>query len=244
MGKTVQAAAYFSETLLKEIRSGVYADANALPPEIELAQKYNVSRNIVRECLTRLERDGWVTRRQGVGTLINKNVVHEAARLDLNYELLQTIIMNGKVPETTLVRSRMMEADALLSGKLQIPEGSKVLRVSRMIRADGKPAVYCIDYIADALFDRRDYKLEDLEPPIFNLLHHFCGGVSVETSLAELRAVPVTEEVARALEIPLTCSLLYLSEVSFDYKSTPLLYSEEYLMDGVIRHTIVRKKFK
>ena len=57
-----------------------------------------------------------------------------------------------------------------------------------------------------------------------------------------MRALPVTEEVAEALEVPLTCALLFLGEVGYDLRSRPVLYSEEYFMDRVIRHMIVRKK--
>ena len=69
----------------------------------------------------------------------------------------------------------------------------------------------------------------------------FCS-VSVETNLSELRALPVTQEVADALNIPLSCALLFIGEVGDDLRSQPVLYSEEYFLDRVIKHMIVRKK--
>lgn len=231
-----------TQMLLEEIRSGIYADRESLPPELDLAEKLKVSRNMVRECLTRLEREGWVTRKHGVGTLINKSVVNVHTRLDLNYELSQTLEMIGKHAETALVRSRMVSAAGEMAMLLKLKPEDQVFRVSRLIKANGKPAIFCIDYIPAKLIIDDSYRQEDLEPPIFSFLNKFCGGISVETNLAELRALPATEEVSEAMEIPQACGLLFLSEVGFDLRSKPVLYSEEYFIDRVIRHMIVRKK--
>lgn len=243
MNNIKQLSERFTRTLLHEIQNGDFKDKDSLPPELELAERFSVSRNMVRECLTRLEREGWVIRKHGVGTLINKSVVNAGTRLDFNYELSQTLEMNGKHAETALVNSRIEPASEEVAAQLKINKGDEVLRVSRLIKANGKPAIFCIDYIAKKLIVNSNYQQEDLEPPIFTFLSKFCGGAAVETNLAELRALPATEEVAQALEIPQACGLLYLSEVGYSLRSNPLLYSEEYFMDRVIHHMIVRKKF-
>lgn len=242
MEKTQQLSERITKLLLHEIQDGEFSEMDALPPEVDLAERFQVSRNIIRECLARLEREGWVIRKHGVGTLINKHVVHVETRMDLNFELSQTLEMNGRRAETALVRFRREPASRTVAEQLQIPEGEEVLRVSRLIKADGKPVIYCIDYLPVSLVVDESYQQADFEPPIFHFLDKFCGNATVETNLAEVRALPVTEEVAEALEVPLTCALLFLGEVGYDLRSRPLLYSEEYFMDRAIRHMIVRKK--
>lgn len=242
MEKTQQLSERITKLLLHEIQDGEFSEMDALPPEVDLAERFQVSRNIIRECLARLEREGWVIRKHGVGTLINKHVVHVETRMDLNFELSQTLEMNGRRAETALVRFRREPASRTVADQLKIPEGEEVLRVSRLIKADGKPVIYCIDYLPVSLVADESYQQADFEPPIFHFLDKFCGSATVETNLAEVRALPVTEEVAEALEVPLTCALLFLGEVGYDLRSRPLLYSEEYFMDRAIRHMIVRKK--
>lgn len=242
MEKTQQLSERITKLLLHEIQDGEFSEMDSLPPEVDLADRFQVSRNIIRECLARLEREGWVIRKHGVGTLINKQVVHVETRMDLNFELSQTLEMNGKRAETALVRFRGEPASKTVAEQLKIPEGEEVLRVSRLIRADGKPVIYCIDYLPMSLVADDSYQQSDFEPPIFHFLDRFCNHATVETNLAEVRALPVTEEVAEALEVPLTCALLFLGEVGYDMRSRPLLYSEEYFMDRAIRHMIVRKK--
>ena len=241
MGNVEQISDRITKMLLHEIQAGEFSESDSLPPEVELAERFGVSRNIVRECLARLEREGWVTRKHGVGTLINKIVAQVSTRLDLNYELSQTLELSGKRAGTSLGVSQTVGAGRELAEYLKIAEGDPVLRVPRTISADGKPAIFCVDYIAEKLIQNHSYTQADLEPPIFQFLERFCGA-AVETNLAELRAMPLTEEAAGALNLPLTCALLFLGEVGFDLRSNPILYSEEYFIDRVIRHMIVRKK--
>ena len=59
-----------ADELLAQIRNGTHALGAMLPPEIELSDRYRVSRFTVREALRQLEALGLVTRRQGSGTLV------------------------------------------------------------------------------------------------------------------------------------------------------------------------------
>jgi len=56
--------------LLEDIVSGRYEIGDRLPAETELAEKFEVSRPVVREALMRLQADGLVTARQGAGTFV------------------------------------------------------------------------------------------------------------------------------------------------------------------------------
>ena len=58
--------------LLEELRRGRYADAAQLPSELELADVLGVSRTVVRDALSDLERDGYVERVRGIGTDVYK----------------------------------------------------------------------------------------------------------------------------------------------------------------------------
>ena len=116
MEKGTQLSEKVTQILLHEIRNGDFSGLDSLPPEVELAEKFNVSRNVIRESLARLEREGWVVRKHGIGTLINKSVVHVDTRLDLNFELNQTLELSGKHAKTEWVRTRIDPANATVAG--------------------------------------------------------------------------------------------------------------------------------
>ena len=67
--------------LLEELRRGRYADAAQLPSELELADVLGVSRTVVRDALSDLERDGYLERVRGIGTLVNRDVVRVENRM-------------------------------------------------------------------------------------------------------------------------------------------------------------------
>ena len=47
-----------TQRLLHEIREGCYANCRKLPPELTLAKEMGVSRTLIRDCLSALEREG------------------------------------------------------------------------------------------------------------------------------------------------------------------------------------------
>lgn len=62
---------YAELTLLRGFLEGTYPPGSALPSERTLAGKLGVTRPTLREALRRLERDGWISIRQGKPTIVN-----------------------------------------------------------------------------------------------------------------------------------------------------------------------------
>jgi DNA-binding FadR family transcriptional regulator len=56
--------------LLEQIISGDLGEGHRLPSEMALCQTFDVSRTVVREALSRLQADGLVYAKQGVGTFV------------------------------------------------------------------------------------------------------------------------------------------------------------------------------
>ena len=61
--------------LLSAMRNGEYAHSERLPRESALAVTLGISRTQLRDVLASLEREGFITRRHGVGTIINRHVL-------------------------------------------------------------------------------------------------------------------------------------------------------------------------
>ena len=57
-------------SLFSDITNGVYPQGECLPGEIALAQKYNVSRNTLRQAMAILCEDGLLVRARGKGTMV------------------------------------------------------------------------------------------------------------------------------------------------------------------------------
>ena len=226
--------------LLSDMRSGIYAACERLPRESVLAETLGISRTQLRDILASLEREGFITRRHGVGTIINRHVLNVHTRMDIEVEFLDMIRQNGFTPAVASIRFWEEPADEKTAAQLQLPKGTPMLRVSRLCTADGRPAIYCEDVFEKALI-REDYTEEDLKPPIFHFLQQSCG-VYPYLDLTDLRAVPADEKLAELLQVPQGAPLLYMEEVDFDIDGKPVFCSAEYFADGIFRHTVLRKK--
>jgi len=64
-------AAYTEQAIITAILDGDYPAGATLPGERDLASQLGVTRPTLREALQRLERDGWISIRQGKSTVVN-----------------------------------------------------------------------------------------------------------------------------------------------------------------------------
>lgn len=226
--------------LLREMRQGIYAGCDRLPRETVLSEELGISRTQLRDTLSDLEREGFITRRHGVGTIINRHVLAVPNRMDIETEFLDIIRQNGCEPRVAAVDGVEMPADAYVARRLRIPEGTPVLKIRRLYTADNRPALYCEDAIERSRI-KDGYTQEDLEGIIFDFLGTYCG-VSAYMDLTELRAVAASGPAAEALQVPPGTPLLNMEEVDYDIEGNTIFCSSQYFADGIIRHTVLRKK--
>ena len=226
--------------LLSAMRSGEYADCARLPRESVLAEKLGISRTQLRDILASLEREGFITRRHGVGTLINRHVLNAQTRMDIEVEFLDMIRQNGHEAAVAYVRVSDGTADKRIAQQLQIPEGTPIIRVARLCTADGRPAIYCEDVVEKALA-RGNYTIKDFKLPIFHFLQRFCG-INPYMDLTDVRPTVADAALSEVFQVPVGSPLLNMEEVDFDIDGKPVFCSSEYFADGIFRHTVMRKK--
>ena len=226
--------------LLSAMKDGEYAACQRLPRENVLAEKLGISRTQLRDILASLEREGFITRRHGVGTIINRHVLNVQTRMDIEVEFLDMIRQSGYEPAVASVRVSEGFANRKIAGQLQMEEGAPVIRVARLCTADGRPAIYCEDVLDKALV-RGSYTIKDLKLPIFHFLQQFCG-VYPYLDLTDLQPAVADAALAEIFQVPMGTPLLHMDEVDYDIDGRPVFCSTEYFIDGIFRHTVMRKK--
>lgn len=230
------------EQLLTEMREGEFSLSERLPRESVLAQLLGISRTQLRDSLAFLEREGFISRRQGVGTVINRHVLNIQTRMDLEQEFMDIVRKSGYQPDIAFVRAKQIDCDERIAQRLNIEVGMKVLLVSRLVTADGQAAIYCEDYIDYGRIKDTSYAEESLSMPIFHFINNYCGMAAV-MDLTEVRPMVADERLAKIFSIPFGSPLLYMDEVDYDIDGNPVFCSAEYYVDGIIKHTVMRKKF-
>ena len=226
--------------LLDEMKHGRFAHCERLPRETELAELLGISRTQLRDTLSELEREGYITRRHGVGTCINRHVLAVQNRMDIETEFFEIIRSCGHTPAVQILSAWETEANAEEAAKLGIPEGSNVLKRESVCTADGVPVILWTDVLNPA-FVKKPFVRKDMHRLIFEFLEEFCG-VSPYMDLTDLHAVSANEAAAAALNVPEGTALLNMKETDFDIEGNPIFYSDQYFTDGIISHTVLRKK--
>ncbi len=226
--------------LLAAMRDGAYANCDRLPRESALAESMGISRTQLRDVLASLEREGFITRRHGVGTVINRHVLNIQTRMDIELEFLDMIRQSGHKPAVAFVRTADDQADADVARKLHIPVSAPVIRISRLCTADGKPAIYCEDIIEKALVSG-SYTAKDLKFPIFHFLGQFCD-VTPYLDLTDVKPSLADAALSEIFGLPVGAPLLRMDEVDYDIDGKPVFFSRQYFSDGIFNLTVMRKK--
>ena len=227
--------------LLKEMRQGIFASSLRLPPENELCALLGVSRTQLRDSLAQLDREGFISRCHGVGTLINRHVLAIQTRMDLEVEFMDMVREAGFVPEAKCLGAETRGAGPEVAERLHVAEGAPCLHIAKLVTADGRGAILCQDIIDCAKIRDHCYPEDVFVQPVFYFLQRFCG-LTPLMDVTSVRAVAAAQEVAEALGVEPGSPLLYMDEVDYDRDGAPILYARQFYADGIVRHSLIRKK--
>ena len=225
--------------LIQELRSGRYAGQDRLPAETELAADQNVSRTVIRDALSELEREGFVERVRGIGTVVNHDVVALENRVDHKLEFYSMIRARGFEPHSDCMEVTRELATPDLAKSLAIAPGNTVLCIRRRVLADEIPVLYSCDAIPLALFRQESLALADFTRPIFELLEEAAGQQTAST-VAHIRAEIGEPQVRRLLRQRDNQALLMLDEIFYSRLCRPILHCHTYYTD-FFDFSIVRK---
>ncbi len=107
-----------------------YQLGDRLPSEPVLAERYGVSRSTVRDVLTQLETEGFITRRQGSGTYISRMPINQDESLLYFMDFSTLIAKQGHTPNVQQLSFVKQKAG------LFFPAGLIFQRMIRSLLAD------------------------------------------------------------------------------------------------------------
>ena len=209
-----------------------------LTSEPDLAKQLGVSRATLREAMRTFETQGLIRRRQGSGTY----VVGKVPVIDAGLEVLESLDtmarrMNLEIKVSDL-NVEQVQADKETAAGLDIPEGSYLTRVRRVMRADGRPAAYLIDTLPEAIL-----KLGDLPNEFRGSVLDFliARGDKFGFSRAAISATNAPADVAKPLEIQRDDVLLQFASQLYDTAGKVVDYSVSYFIPGYFRFHVNRR---
>ena len=219
------------QILADRIRSGEYPAGSQLPPETELADRFEVSRATIRGALSTLAANGMVVRRQGAGTFVTR-LPHIANPLQRAIDFQDLIAGFGYAPAVRHVHTVQATVEEELAEFLNLELGAPVLVSQKVFLADDRPVIYCVNTIPVDLLgaDLVQELLADPESlePIYGFLEARCQR-RVEYHVARVRAA-AAGACAFHGGLPLeSCEpVLVIDGVAYTAEMLPLFHTYEY----------------
>jgi GntR family transcriptional regulator len=227
------------QELRNAITGGTFRPGAQLPTEAELCELLGVSRTVVREALRVLEDDGLVARRHGVGTFVRNHPILK--NLNFNFGITEMIESAGSQPGTSHLAIKQENADAEKAEQLRVPVGTPLVTVERVRTADGRPVVYSLDTLNEALIQQAGFDPQLLlTESIYNILQTSLGQV-VEYGIARLLPVSAPVHVTEKLQLPRNALTLYIVQTDYSSNDDPLVYSCEYHLPDAFDFMVWRR---
>jgi GntR family transcriptional regulator len=210
-----------------------------LPSEPTLALKMGVSRATLREAMRSFETQGLIRRKQGVGTF----VIGEVPVIESGLEILESIeTLAGRIGLSVSTHSLKVEqipAEEDCALVLDIPIGSRLTRISRLILMDGRPAAYLVDTLPENILSQEDLATGFTGSVLDLLLRR--GSPRLVSSRTEINAVTATSEVAHLLEIQRGDVLINFTACLHSSEGQVIDHSLSYFLPGYFKFHVNRR---
>lgn len=172
----------------QKIESGKWPPGTRLPNELEMTERYKVSRGTVRKAMDKLEHDGFISRKAAIGSFVKFHKVDYAlARMEGYSEQMRRIHVD---PSSELLSIQMSASPTHEVAKaLQLDAKEKIYCVERIRKADGEPMAYEIAYVPQKLCPDLHVQITE-KASLYDVYERIyghkmkCGHIELEAELA------------------------------------------------------------
>jgi GntR family transcriptional regulator len=205
---------YAIRTALEEILEGL-VEGDPFPPERELALRFGVARETVRQALHELLVEGRIERR-GRGTVVAKPKLVQPLSLR---SYTEGAVLMGRKPGRILITFEDVEATGDLVSALGVIEGATVMHLERVLLADGQRIGLESTYLPRHRFG---HFTETFDPTTSLYAAIRATGVRFGSAVERVETVLASPREAALLESTTAMPMLRLYRRSLDTANQPI----------------------
>lgn len=203
-------------TISARLSSGLYAPGSRLPSESQFCAEFGVSPMTLRRALMLLTDKGLISAEKGRGTFARSFGLSDSV-----FTVEQ--LMGGWLEDSSEVRllsAATTKAEDRVAAKLEVPAGSRVVHLRRLVLNKQVPAVYHSEYV---VFDpRRPLVESQLQLTSLHSLLEAKRGQGFSRGEVTLGAVALDEEAAKVLGEQTARPALCMEHVFWDSDGSPV----------------------
>lgn len=211
------------ENLLRQmIEDPDYQKGKLLPKEVDLAKRFGISRNTIRQATNKLVNENLLVRKKGVGTRVSKKNV--TTQLNHWFSFSQEMHEKGMEFINYHIKSKWVNADSEVAEKLQIAKGKKIFQLERLRGLDRGPFVHFISYFHPRVGLTGK---ENFTRHLYEILEEEYATVPA-TSKEEISAITADEQLAEKLNMKPGDPVLFRKRLVCDPGDRPIEYNLGY----------------
>lgn len=225
-----------AEELKEQIAKGVIKENERILTEMELSEKYKISRITVRKALELLVDEEILTRKRGIGTFVSGKKMLRNMNQFMGFT--QNCEQNGQKPGTKFLSAEILKAKPSDLKNLQLGDDDRVISIRRLRYCDDMPVI-----IEENHFPRKYAFLlaEDLNGSLHEILT--AHGVNLREGIKKLGVCHATREEAALLGVAENEALLFTKDTTFDEKNEPVYYGKNIINPERYEFSIVASGF-
>ncbi|MFO1396658.1 MAG: GntR family transcriptional regulator [Burkholderiales bacterium] len=206
--------------LVKSLEAREWRPGEAIPSEIDLAHRFNVSQGTVRKAIDALADDNLVVRRQGKGTFVATHT--EERNSVIRFLRIRRDDGADLLPVSRLLDVRRAKAAADVARLLGMKVGEAVLVLRRVLDYAGEPVVLDEITLPAALFRGLTKARYDAYRGSMYGFFESQFGVRMLKAQEKLRAVAADAAAAEILGTTVGAPLLAVDRVTLTYGDKPV----------------------
>lgn len=203
------------------IQNGIY-DGRKLPSEPELAEKFGVSRSVIRQAYAELERRGIIERRAGFGTTLKGTPREKDSRITSLTGQIAAAAMQPATQVLAAERILASEAEAWVAAAFQLTTDTAaqtpLVRISRLRCADDRPVAAQVIYLLADQFRSDLLETADFTKSIFAIYaEHDRFPARAEEVISARPATEAEIKLLKMKDVPAGGRLVYVRErITYD----------------------------
>lgn len=198
-----------SDELKKQIQEGTLKEADKILTEIELSEKYGISRITVRKAIAQLVEEGFLIKQQGVGTFVAKKKIEKNMQNFMGFT--ETCELIGMKASAKFLGADLVDASISDIEQLKLNEGDKIIRIRRLRLCDGDPVVIEENHFST------EYSFllaEDLTKSLYRILRKH--EITPNNALKTIGIHYATKEEAKLLDSKFNQALILINDIVYD----------------------------
>ncbi len=213
------------QNLRGQIESRKLQPGDRLPAEAELQESFGVSRDTIRKALSKLEQEGFLSRRAAVGTIVRyqKSDYQLTAMTSFSEQMRARGLHPSSELEKIELKSELQEE---IRRALALEQGEKCYMISRVRKADDTPMAYEEAYIPFRICPNLQKHIDESTSlyEVYENEYH----LKIGNGHVILEAVLPSSQLQAALKIGRESPLLYMRCTGFLENGTPFYYVDGY----------------